>query len=238
MEVIRWRSEQVFLGTQKDLPQKTCLRSPELGSLFGVETERGYIMEQFQPGSEFFAGMSAFDREIADRVAAEPCTRCGGKLHKADYPRKPREGAFAPVPETWQRRFSFCCGAEGCRKRATPPSVRFMARRVYLGFVVTITSMIYLKGGSSATSAREMSVPRRTLGRWQEWWTKQFIALQVFVDLRARCVGIDVARIPESVVEQLPGTVSERLFSFLQALLPLTSSSATANATFLRDKNR
>ena len=43
------------------------------------------------------------------------CLFCGGKLHRADYERKPRGG-----PE-WDYRYSFCCAREGCRRRQTPP---------------------------------------------------------------------------------------------------------------------
>ena len=36
------------------------------------------------------------------------------------------------------KRFSFCCDQEGCRRRHTPPSVRFLGRRVYGGLVAVL----------------------------------------------------------------------------------------------------
>jgi hypothetical protein len=44
--------------------------------------------------------------------------------------------------ESFDRRFSLCCGREGCRRRATPPSVRFLGRRVYVGAVVIVASVL------------------------------------------------------------------------------------------------
>jgi hypothetical protein len=35
---------------------------------------------------------------------------------------------------------SLCCSRDGCRRRMTPPSVRFLGRRVYLGAVLVLVS--------------------------------------------------------------------------------------------------
>jgi len=55
--------------------------------------------------------------------------------------------AARPGGEASVRRFSLCCGARAVRKRATPPSVRFLGRRVYLGAVVIVASMVALRSG-------------------------------------------------------------------------------------------
>src|SRR5215468_142370 len=91
---------------------------------------------------EFFALLEQQDRHIAERVAAEGCPACGGPLYRGDDERKPRGAQIAPEGEAFVRRFSFCCGREGCRKRATPPSLRFLGRRVYLGAVVIVVSLV------------------------------------------------------------------------------------------------
>jgi len=75
---------------------------------------------------EFFEGLTTIDAAIVDRAAKEPCRDCGGPLHRGDYPRKPRGGLLAIAAEAFGRRFSLCCGREGCRRRVTPPSVRFL----------------------------------------------------------------------------------------------------------------
>ena len=105
---------------------------------------------EIELGREFFDGLTAFDAGITAKVAAEGCRHCGGPLHRGDYGRKPRGGLLGVAGESLLRRFSLCCGREGCRRRATPPSVRFLGRRVYLGGVVILASVI----ASMASSAR------------------------------------------------------------------------------------
>jgi hypothetical protein len=53
-------------------------------------------------------------------------------------------GLMAAAAEAFTRRFSLCCGREGCRRRATPPSIRFLGRRVYVGAAVIIASVVAL----------------------------------------------------------------------------------------------
>jgi hypothetical protein len=74
------------------------------------------------------------DRDLAERVRLGGCQFCGGQLHRSDFARKPR-GVPGEVLDRWDRRESFCCEAEGCRKRHTAPSVRFLGRKVYAGMV-------------------------------------------------------------------------------------------------------
>jgi len=47
------------------------------------------------------------------------------------YPRKPRGIPFVPE-ESYEYRLRFCCAEDGCRRRITPPSVRFFGRKVFL----------------------------------------------------------------------------------------------------------
>ena len=42
------------------------------------------------------------------------------------------------LPEEYRYRFNICCDRACCRKRMTPPSVRFLGRKVYLGAVVIL----------------------------------------------------------------------------------------------------
>ena len=116
------------------------------------------------------------DRDLAERTRGARCRFCGAVLHIADYPRKPRgvERLGLGVEFSW--RFSFCCGREGCRRRATPPSVRFLGRKVYLTvFVMLITA---LRQGPTPRGAKklmaELDIDRRTLKRWQAWWRETF----------------------------------------------------------------
>jgi len=116
-------------------------------------------------GREFFELLVEVDEAVTHRVAAEGCPVCDGPLHRSDYDRKPRGALLAPAGEAFARRFSLCCGREGCRKRAMPPSVRFLGRRVYLGAVVILASIVALALRAAAKVGRANRVsltPERT----------------------------------------------------------------------------
>src|SRR5690606_40488518 len=99
-----------------------------------------------EPGVDvqFLQCLEALDEAVAERVRVGRCRHCGGRLDRADYPRKPRGGSLAPGAEAWSKRLSLCCAQEGCRRRATPPSVRFLGRRVYAEVVVVLASVAAL----------------------------------------------------------------------------------------------
>ncbi len=89
--------------------------------------------------ASFFAFLLEADREIAAEARAAGCADCGGVLHSARFRRKPRGGP-PEVGEEAELRYSFCCAEEGCRKRRTPASLRFLGRKVYYGIVVVVVS--------------------------------------------------------------------------------------------------
>jgi hypothetical protein len=93
---------------------------------------------------KFFALLEEGDARAAAAVKTAGCRYCGGRLDRADYPRKPRGGSMAAAGEGLVRRISFCCAQEGCRRRATPPSLVFLGRKVYLGIVVVVASLLAL----------------------------------------------------------------------------------------------
>ena len=185
-------------------------------------------------GGEFFALLVRADEAMTQRVAAEGCPRCRGPLHRSDYARKPRGALIAPSGEAVVRRFSLCCGREGCRKRATPPSVLFLGRRVYLGAVVIVASVVALALRAASEIRRRTGVPARTTRRWLGWWQGPFLDTETFVTLCARLIGVEVGRVPESIVGQLGGTWTERVRSMLGWLSPLTTGSVPDGARFSR----
>ena len=93
----------------------------------------------------------AFDADLADATRAARCPTCGGVLHSAKFPRKPKGRLIKLGPEH-DKRFSFCCAVEGCRKRETPPSLRFLGRKVYLAVTVVVIA-IMRHGATNARSA-------------------------------------------------------------------------------------
>jgi hypothetical protein len=190
----------------------------------------------FKLGSELFAALMRMDEEITRRVAAERCPACGGPLHRGDYERKPRGGLIAAEGEAFVRRFSLCCGSEGCRKRATPPSLRFLGRRVYLGGVVLVASLAAQALGGQAKALREATgVAARTVRRWLLWWQGPFVRTEVLVAVQARLVGVEVEQLPASLLLRLPGSPQQQVLRMLVLLAPLTTGSVRDGARFLRD---
>ncbi len=106
------------------------------------------------------------DENLAAQARQQGCS-CGERLYCANYRRKPRGGS-TPLPEAYDYRLSFCCDRDGCRKRTTPPSVRFLGRRVFLGAVVVLVGA--MRQGPSPRRVRELTelfgADRHTIARW------------------------------------------------------------------------
>ena len=192
------------------------------------------MVDDLDLGREFFAVLERADKAAMRAVAAERCPRCGGPLHRSDYDRKPRGALIAPEGEASVRRFSLCCGREGCRKRATPPSMRFLGRRVYLGAVVIVASMVALALRAAGEIRRQTGVPARTAARWVGWWQGPFLGTEVYVAICARLIGVDVGRVPASIVERLGSMGEERVRRMLAWVAPLTTESVPDGARFSR----
>lgn len=183
------------------------------------------MFDQVELGSEFFEGLRAIDEAIVDAVAAGACGFCGGPLHRGDYPRKPRGGDLGPAIEGHDRRFSLCCGREGCRRRSTPPSVRFLGRRVYGGAVVIVASIVALAAVTAAAMRRATGVPPRTLRRWRRWWRGPFTRSPVFAAISGRLVpAVDRQALPLAMLERFFGAPHERIERLLDWLAPMTTA--------------
>ena len=182
------------------------------------------MFDRIELGSEFFEGLMAVDAAIVEQARTEACRRCGGRLHRGDYPRKPRGGQLGRAAEAFRVRFSLCCGQEGCRRRATPPSVRFLGRRVYVGAVVIVASVVALVMATASAATRATGVASRTTRRWLRWWRGPFTTTSVFVELSSRFLpALSRSRLPASIVERLPGSPEARLRLLLDKLQPLTA---------------
>jgi len=122
----------------------------------------------------FWTVLFSIDRELAATACQAGCS-CGGRLHRADFPRKPRGGP-PDLPREYCYRFSFCCNREGCRKRVTPPSIRFLGRKVYLHAVIILVAA--MRQGATPRRvgflAELFEIDRRTIVRWQVFWQEQF----------------------------------------------------------------
>lgn len=129
------------------------------------------------------------DRDLAGETRRQGCRCCGAALHSACYPRKPR-GVPQGLPADYAVRFSFCCSADGCRRRHAPPSARFLGPKVFVGVaVLLITAM---RQGPTPRGRRELSrmfhVSPRTLSRWRAWWQAIFSKSEFWRRMKARFV--------------------------------------------------
>ena len=171
---------------------------------------------------KFLTLLLHIDHEFAAQCRADGC-RCGGDLHRADYPRKPR-GCPPGMRGDCSSRLSFCCAV--CRKRSTSLSVRFLGRRVYLGLAVVLASASRTGFGSTPTGVRvatELGVARQTLQRWQAWWIEQFPLPPLW---RATCARFmppdDVLGLPGTLLERFGGSPAHSLVHLLVFLSPVT----------------
>jgi hypothetical protein len=92
------------------------------------------------------------DVDLADKTRQAGCRICGAVLHSARYPRKPRGGP-AGLPAEHDYRHRFCSAVDGCRRRRTPPSVRFLGRKFYLRTVVVLATALRHGATPSASPA-------------------------------------------------------------------------------------
>jgi hypothetical protein len=176
-------------------------------------------------GASFWSLLRAIDDELAETTRTKGCP-CGGRLHCAHYPRKPR-GTAVQLPAAQCLRLSFCCDRDGCRKRVTPPSVRFLGRKVYLAAVILVISA--MRQGPSPRRLRALSalfgVDERTIARWQVFWREHFPHTPFWKDARARLVPrVTIVSLPYSLVDAFlgRGVPSSGWVRLLRFLAPIT----------------
>jgi len=173
------------------------------------------------PDRNFFYLLDAEDSRVAAAVKTAGCPECGGRLDRADYPRKPRGGDLGADGEMVDRRRSLCCARDGCRRRRTPPSLVFLGRRVYLAITVVLAVW-------RTQQANLASPPRRTVRRWRswfsalresEWWVEQRGRLWPAVE--------PVELLPAAIVERvLPGrSIADALMAALRLFATARSAS-------------
>jgi hypothetical protein len=156
--------------------------------------------------ASLFSLLHRIDMELLRQHQQGGCPYCGGPLHQANYPRKPR-GGLDTIPEDCLLRLSLCCSREGCRRRSLPPSTRFMGRRVYWGCVILVAMTLRQNrpdGMSANKLKRLLGVTRKTLIRWAAYFRDEFPFSAQWQRLRGRVS-------PSVRDSELPGTLV-RLF--------------------------
>lgn len=110
----------------------------------------------------FFQELCCIDHELFLKVKASGCLLCQAPLDTSNFKRKPRG-----LGENEEIRFSLCCRREGCRKRATPRSLRFLGRKVYSALTIILAINFYTSMGLRSPIAR------RTIARWRSFWRER-----------------------------------------------------------------
>ena len=183
-----------------------------------------------QPAPEcLYRLLEHVDSELAQRVQGHGCQFClEGTLHRADYERKPRGG-----PAHWDERHSFCCDQDDCRRRHTPPSVRFLGRKVYVGFVIVLRTA--MGHGLSAWRIKQLGlvlpgIERRMLERWRRWWRENFVASPFWKAARARFMPpLSEEQLPLGLCERFGIESADRVVELLRFLAPITVVSKGKN---------
>ena len=183
------------------------------------------IGHELHRSGSFSSFLLSIDKDLAESTRQKGCS-CGGRLHCANYPRAPRGGPDH-LPEEYRSRFSFCCDRDGCRKRMTPPSVRFLGRKIYLGAVVILISA--MRQGATSRRVRELStlfgVDRATIARWQAFWRDYVPRTPFWKVAHGRLVPVvEIAALPQSLLEAFCRTDdhSQGWVRLLRFLSPLT----------------
>ncbi|MEJ2325993.1 MAG: hypothetical protein P8Y25_03870 [Chromatiaceae bacterium] len=183
----------------------------------------------FLTDANFYQLLTRIDESIAEEVRAGGC-RCGGQLHSARYPRKPR-GLRSALDGSYERRLSFCCAQDGCRRRHTPASVRFLGRKVYLGVIVVLITALHhgLTEQRRRRLIEALDVPAQTLWRWRCWWREQFLQSRCWRGLAGQFIPpLATHDLPGSLLGRLTaGALSERLVQLLILISPVTTSSSS-----------
>lgn len=171
---------------------------------------------------KWFQQLLRIDQELVKQTRIAGCV-CGGRLHVANYPRKPR-GCPRELRDDFSQRLSFCCARDLCRKRSTSTSVRFLGGRVYkLLAVVLLSARSLERMHCAAELATSLAVSRRTLLRWRQWWTQTFAQSALWRAESARFMPpLDVQQFPLSLLTAFGDPLASALDRLLLFLLPAT----------------
>lgn len=173
----------------------------------------------------FHSLLFSIDQELARDVQQKGCS-CGGKLEHGDYPRSPM-GVPIQFRSTYDKRISFCCGR--CRKRSTPPSVRFFGRRWFPAPFFLLISVLSL----GMTERRLQQVKRHfgiiisesTWKRWRRWWRLTFIETPFWQASKGLIPTVAETEpcLPRTLLSAFgKGQLKKKLPLLLRFLVPLT----------------
>jgi hypothetical protein len=182
------------------------------------------MLHKFLLNTTFHSFLLSIDQELFEKIKKTGCA-CGGKLHQANYPRSPL-GIPSPLRSHYEERFGLCCNV--CRKRTTPPSVRFFGRRWYPAALLVLISALTL--GINERRLNQVrhhfgiTVSESTWKRWRKWWRQSFEATAFWQ--QAKCFALKAIEtktlFPRALFVLFQGTIEEKMRLLLRFLSPLT----------------
>ena len=176
-----------------------------------------------EDGRRFFRLQQEIDLDECRRVQSLGCPACGGPLDRNDHARKPRGLPFQHF-DSDPRRLNLCC--RDCRAHNMPESVVYLGRRVYVGVVLVLASIL-VSGLTPRRLVRvqaDLGVSAQTVRRWRQWWQNGFVESRFWAARRGLLLPpVAVLDLPNDLVGRFvrrPGI--SRLLAFLRFLSPLT----------------
>jgi hypothetical protein len=172
---------------------------------------------------EFQAELVRVDLDIARRFQLQGCPyRCGGRLHRADFPRKVR-GLTADNAPSFVSRIGLCCGS--CRRRVLPPTVRFFGRSSY-AFVAVLVAVATTLGSGIAAGARLVGAAWSTVTRWTHFLHYGLVACGEWQATRGQLpASLLCEQLPLSLVRMFGSVESDNAWlSTLRWLSPITTT--------------
>ena len=176
--------------------------------------------------ANFHLILCAIDKELLNQSKKQGCPDCKNKLHQANYARSPF-GVPAQFREHYDMRLSLCCNT--CRKRTTPPSVRFFGQRRYPMPIFIVICLLQFGINSRHLSQIkkhfDITVSESTWKRWRRWWRESFIATKFWqrekgiVPIFEKTNQNNIVRI---LLNLFKGNLWEKIRLLLQFLSPLT----------------
>lgn len=183
--------------------------------------------------ARFHNSLFDLDRLIAEQVRQAKCRLCRGNLNQSHFPRKPRGVPEGTHPD-YHIRFSLCCATEGCRKRFTPPSMRFLSRKIYSSVVIFL--IFVLKPETDESRIEKINtllgttLSVETLRRWRHFWTKD--VPQTHTWKRLALSHTLSQSLPVSLLTQFQQTLNQPLKMGLKLILPLTAGTHLFDVPF------
>jgi hypothetical protein len=192
------------------------------------------LSHAFLRDAALYPFLLAIDLDLAREAQEKRCGACNGALHVANYPRSPM-GMVGGRGGGKAVRLSFCCAEEGCRKRQTPGSVRFLGRKFYFGVIVLLASVIYNRATASQRDRLEdrLGVSERTLVRWRRWWLQDFAQSRFWTAVRGRfATPVESDHLPASLLERFEGDERTQVVATLRFLVPIAGGKGLAVVAF------